>query len=342
MPGKDIAIDLGTSTVKVFVKGKGIVMSFANAVSFDSYTDEVIAIGDEAMKMKGKMPSTVELETPIKSGVIADFSVMRLILQHVIDKICARELFKPGVIISAPSSCTALEKKTIIDVVCAAGAGKVSVIEEPIASALGCAMNIERPYGILVIDIGAGTSDIAVITMGSVAFSSSLKIAGDDMDEAIIQFVKKEKNIIIGTATAQKIKHTVGCASKMDEQLEMSVSGKDFVTGMPVVFTVNSDEICAALSDTVKTIIEETKAVLEQIPAQMFSDICQDGIVLTGGCAKLHNIANAFADRFGLKTTVAADCENTAAKGAGYALKKLAEFDDNGYIYKIKENMSAI
>ena len=317
-------------------------MSFANAVSFDSYSEDVIAIGDEAIKMRGKMPSTVELETPIKSGVIADFSIMRLILEHVINKICAHELFKPGVIISAPSSCTALEKKTIIDVVCAAGAGKVSVIEEPIASALGCAMNIERPYGLLVIDIGAGTSDIAVITMGSVAFSSSLKTAGDDMDEAIIQYVKREKNIVIGTITAQKIKKTVGCATKMSEQLEMSVSGKDFVTGMPVMFTVTSDEICDALSDTVNAIIDETKAVLEQIPAQMYTDICQDGIVLTGGCAKLHNIANAFADRFGLKVTVAADCENTAAKGAGYALKKFSEYEDNGYIYKIKENLSAI
>ncbi|MGN0468192.1 MAG: rod shape-determining protein [Acutalibacteraceae bacterium] len=340
MPGKNIAIDLGTSSIKVFVRGKGIVMCLANAISFDAYTDEVIAVGDEAKAMLERMPSTVEVEMPIKSGVIANFSVMKQILTEVIEKLCRYEIFKPSVIISAPSSCTALEKKTIIDVVCCAGAGKVSVIEEPVASALGCALDIDKPYGVMVIDIGAGTSDIAVITMGTVAYSSSLKVAGDDMDEAIIQYIKREKNIVIGHSTAEKIKKTVGCVFKGEEQIEMSANGKDFITGMPVMFNVTSDEIYAALSDTITTIIEQTRQVLEQIPPEMYTDICNDGIILTGGCAKLRGIANAFVDKFGIKVTVAADCENTAAKGAGYALKNIGEFEDNGYIYKIKENMA--
>lgn len=339
MPGLNIAVDLGSGSIKVYIQGRGIVYCQANAVAYDAYTDEVIAIGNSAKEMLEKTPETIDLVLPIKSGVIADFSSMKHILSNIIEKVCRWRIFKPNVIISAPSGCTALEKKTIIDVVCAAGAGKVSVIDEPVASALGCAMNISRPYGVMVIDIGAGTSDIAVITMGCVAYSTSLKIAGDDMNEAICQYIKREKDIVIGYHTAEEIKKTVGCAVETEEEFEMSVNGKDFVTSMPVMFSVTSKEICAALSDCVKAIINETRNVLEEIPYEMYSDICNDGIILTGGSAKLKGLDIAFRNKFNIPVTVAADSEHTAAKGAGYALKDLAAYEDNGYVFKIKQQL---
>lgn len=339
MPGKKIAIDLGTNSVKAYIKGKGIVLCQANAICYDAYSDEVVAIGNSAKEMLSRTPSTLELEMPIKSGVIADFSVMREILTYTIEKLCKNEIFKPNIIVSAPSSCTKLEKKTIIDVCCASGAGKVCVIEEPVASALGCAINIKKPYGVMVIDIGAGTSDIAVITMGTVAYSSSFKVAGNDFDEAICQYIRREKNILIGKPTAEKIKIAAGCAVNCEEEMEISVNGKDFATGMPVIFTVTSVEICSALNDLIEQILQETAVVLEQLPPEMFTDICNDGIILTGGSSKLRGIDKAFSERFKIKATVAGDGEHSAAKGAGYALRNLAKMEDDGLIFKIKEKM---
>lgn len=342
MPGKKIAIDLGTNFIKVHIKGKGIVLSQANAISYDAYTDEIVAIGDSAKAMLSRMPSTLELEMPIRSGVIADFSVMREILSYTIEKICKNEIFKPDIIVSAPSSCTELEKKTIIDVCCAAGAGKVCVIAEPVASAYGCALKIKRPYGVMVIDIGAGTSDIAVITMGTVAYSSSLKVAGNDFDKAICQYIKNEKNILIGKPTAEKIKKTIGAAAIQDEEMEMSVGGKDFTTGMPVVFSVTSSEICEALNDQIELILQETAAVLEELPAEMYTDICNDGIIITGGSSGLRGIAKAFSDRFKINATIAVDGENSAVKGAGYALRNIDKLEDDGYIFKMKEKETVL
>lgn len=340
MPGKNIAIDLGTSCIKVYVKGKGVIMCQANAISYDAYTDEIVAVGNSAKDMMGKMPETLETELPIKSGVIANFSSEKQILSMIIEDVCKKEIFKPNVIISAPSSCTKLEKKTIIDVACAAGAGKVCVIEEPVASAIGCAQDIERPYGMLVIDIGAGTCDIAVITMGTVAACSSFKCAGNDMDEAIKQYVKHEKNIIIGRGTAEKIKKTVGLVGDSGEEIEMTAGGKHFVSSLPVNFSINSTEVSLALKETMKKITEEIHSVLDEIPAEMFTDICESGIILTGGCARLRGLAKELTDALSLKVTVCADCEHTAVKGAGYALKNIAQFEDSGYIYKIKEKLS--
>lgn len=340
MPGKDIAIDLGTSSIKVYVKGKGIVLSQANAITYDVNTDEVLAIGNSALEMLGKAPQLLSVARPIRSGVIADFSVMRQILSGVIEHICKNEIFKPDIIISAPSSCTALEKKTIIEVACAAGAGKVSVIEEPVASALGCAAEIGRPHGTMVIDIGAGTSDIAVITMGTVAYCSSLRMGGDDMDEAICRYIKREKDIVIGVQTAQKIKKTVGCAESDGEEIEMIANGKDFITGMPVTFSVTSAEIADALRDCLEAIFAEAKAVLEQTPPELHADICSDGIILTGGGALLRYSDRYFSRKFGVSVNLSADCLNTAVKGAGYALKNMKQYEDDGCIYKLKEKES--
>jgi len=334
----DVGIDLGTSHIKVYIKGKGIVLSQANAVSYDTYTDEMIAIGQSAFDMLERTPDTIELVMPIKSGVIADFSVMREVLKYIFDKICKNRILRPNVIISAPSSCTALEKKTVIEAACSSGAGKVSIIDEPIASALGAGISIENPHGVMLIDIGAGTSDIAVITMGTVAFSTSLKIAGNDMTEAVRQYLKRERDIIVGTPTAEKIKRTVGCASLNSEELEMAANGKDYITGMPVMFTVTSSEIYLALRECVEAIMAEMRNVLEQVPPELYTDICNEGIVLTGGSSRLRGIEKAMSERFKIKVTAAYDGENCAAKGAGYALKNIKRLEDGGYIFKLRES----
>lgn len=332
-----VGIDLGTSHIKAYVKGKGIVLSEANAISYDAYTDEIIAVGTSAKEMLERTPETIEVSTPIKSGVIADFSVVQEILSRVLDSICGHGIFRPNVIISAPSSCTALEKKSIIDAACSSGAGKVAIIDEPIASALGAGLSIDHPHGVMVVDIGAGTSDIAVITMGTVAVSTSLKIAGDSMTEAIIKYLKRERDIVIGIPTAEKIKRTVGCAFLKEEELEMSANGKDYITGMPMMFTVTSSEIYLAIRECIEAIMEEIRNILEQTPPELYSDICHEGILLTGGGSRLRGLDMALSRRFNISVTAAEDGENCAAKGAGYALKSIKALDDNGYVFKLRE-----
>lgn len=334
---KSIAIDLGTKNIKVYIKGKGIVMSEANAVTYESNFDEVIAMGNSAAAMTDKQPDTLETVFPIKNGIISDFSVMREILTSVIESVCKNDIWKPDIIISCPCSCTSLQKKTIIDAACFAGAGKVCIIEAAIASALGCAKDIEKPYGTMVIDIGAGTTDIAVITMNSVAHAYSLPIGGDSMDEAISQYIKREKDILIGKQTAEKIRLTAGAVYDFGEEIEMTAGGKDFVSAMPVNFTVTSSEIKNALSDTLDLIVSKIKAVFEETSPELQADISSDGIILTGGCAILRGLKEALSDKTGVDVKIAIDAENTAVKGAGYALMHIKELEDSGYIFKMKE-----
>lgn len=337
MPKLNIGIDLGTGYIKIFVAGKGIVLSEATAISYDAYTEQILAIGNEARRMLDKTPETIELVMPIHGGVISEFSVMEQILSFFINHICKRAVFRPNVIISSPSSITELEKKTIVEVICASGAGKVSLIDEPIASALGAGLSIENPHGVMVMDIGSGTCDIAVITMGKIAASSSLKVAGDDFDFAIEQYLKREKGILIGLATAEKIKKTIGCAYPREEEIEISVNGKDALSLMPKIFTITSNEVYLALKDSIETIFEEIKLVLEQTSPELCTDIFKEGLRLTGGSSKLYGMKKAIEDKFDINVYQIVDPEHSAAKGAGYALKYIDKLEDNGYAYRAKE-----
>lgn len=337
MPGINVGIDLGTSCITVFVSGRGIVMSEANAISYDARTREVIAVGNSAKDMLERNPDTIELVMPMKNGVISDFSDMRRILTFIIKRVCKNSIFRPNIIISTPSSITALEKRTIVDVASFCGAGKVSLVDAPVASALGAGISIENPHGVMVVDIGSGTTDIAVITMGTVAYSTSLRIAGDFANEAICQYLKRERNILVGTPTAEKIKKKIGCAMPGDIEVEMAANGKDALTQMPVMFSVTSTEIHSALKDCVDSIIEGILLVLEQTPPEMFSDICSEGITISGGMSKLRGLDEAIEERLKIKVNVAADGEHCVAKGAGYALKNIDTLEDNGYIFRLKE-----
>lgn len=339
MPGLNLGIDLGTSTIKIFAEGKGIILSEKTALSYDTLNDEIIAIGNAAAGMTDRNPDSIILTEPIQGGVISDFSAMTKILTHFIEKICKNRVFRPNMVISAPCCVTSLEKKTVIESACSAGAGKVHIIDEPIVSALGAGLSIEHPHGVMVVDMGAGTTDIAVITMGTVAFSASLKIAGNSMDEAICAFLKRDKDIIVGLPTARKIKHTLGCAVPREEEIEMICSGKDYITSMPRPFNVNSNEVHNALSDIVNQIFEGIMQVMEQTPPELYSDICTQGILLTGGSAKLFGIDRFLSDKLGIKVTCAEDSENCAAKGAGYVLKNMKRLEDNGYSFRSKEKV---
>lgn len=337
--GLDVGIDLGTSRTTVYIKGKGIVMSESTAICYDSYTDEVIAVGNSAGQMLERMPDTVELSMPIKNGAIADFSVVQQLLTLIIEKICKNRIFKPNVIISTPAGTTALQKKTIVDVACASGAGKVALIDEPVAAALGAGITIENPHGTMVVDIGAGTSDIAVITMGTIAVSSTFPVAGDKMDEAICQYLKRERDIVVGTPTARKIKHIAGCAYLPGEEIEMAANGKNYITGLPEMFTVTSSEVYLAMRECIESIMEEMRRVLEQTPPELYSDICHEGIYLTGGGSCLRGLAEKMKERFQINVHVTQDGANCAAKGAGYALKDMDTLEDKGLLFKMNEKL---
>ena len=338
MAGYNIGIDLGTGNIKAFVSGRGIVISEDNAICYDAKSDEFITMGNAAGEMLGKAPESYVLKRPISGGVISDFTVMAEILSRFLVKICKNSIFRPNVLISAPSCNTQLEKKTVIEAACAAGAGKVHLIDEPVVSALGAGLSIDYPHGVMVIDIGAGTTDIAVITMSTVAYAASLKVAGDTMDDAICQYIKKNKDIVIGTQTARKLKHTIGCAFKRDEEFEIDCTGKDLVTGMPKNFGVNSGEICEALKECNLSIFEGIMSVLEQTPPELYSDICNEGIILTGGGAKLYGIDKFLKVKLGIDVRVAADPEHCAAKGAGFVLKNMKKLEDSGYSFRMRES----
>lgn len=337
MPGLNLGIDLGTDTIKIFAQGKGIILSERNAVSYDLLNDETVAVGTEAADMEDRTPDSIVVKKPLQGGVISDFSAMTEILSYFIKKICKNHIFRPNMVISAPCCVTALEKKTVIESACAAGAGKVHIVDEPVISALGAGVSIEHPRGVMVVDMGAGTTDIAVITMGTVAYATSLKTAGDSMDEAICSFLKRDKDIVSGLPTARKIKHILGSAVKREEEIEIVCSGKDYITGMPRPFNVNSSEIYKALQEPLGLIFDGVMDVMEQLPAELYSDICNEGILLTGAGSKLFGADRYLEERLGIKVSRAVDAENCAAKGAGYILRNMKRLEDNGYYFRSKE-----
>ena len=337
MPGLNIAIDLGTSTTTAFVGGKGIIFSESTCICYDAYDNDVVCVGNKAGEMFEKTPESLILRKPIVDGLISDFSSVVTILSVFIDRLCKNSVFRPNVIISSPSGITSLERKAIVEAACSAGAGKVYVIDEPVISALGAGLTIENPHGVMVLDLGAGTCDIAVITMGTTAYCASLRTGGDNMDEAILQYIRRTKEIDIGLSTAKKIKHTVGCAHKRSEELVMFCVGKDHITGMPKNFEISSNEVYVALKDIIDEIFKGVVNVLEQVPPELYSDICSEGILLSGGLANLPGIDIELSERLTIKVTRAADPEHCAAKGAGYVLQNMKKLEDHGYYFRSKE-----
>lgn len=327
MFGQDIGIDLGTATVIAYVKGKGIVLREPSVVAVNNLNGEVLAVGHEARRMLGRTPGNIVATRPLKDGVISDYTVTEKMLKYFIHKIGGKFLFSPRIMICIPSQVTEVEKKAVIDAASNAGARKVYLIEEPIAAAIGAGIDISKPCGNMIVDIGGGTTDIAVISLGGSVVSSSIKVAGDKFDEYIVKYLKRHHNIIIGERTAEELKVNVGCVFPKFQDMEMDVRGRDLTTGLPRTVTIYSSEMMEALEEPAMMIVEAVHAVLEKTPPELAADISDKGIYMTGGGCLIDGLDKLLQDKIGINVMIAEDAISCVALGTGKALDNLDNMD---------------
>ena len=314
----DIGIDLGTASILVYVKGKGVVLKEPSVVAFDRDTNRIIAIGEEARLLLGRTPGNIVAVRPLRQGVISDYTVTEKMLKYFIQKAVGKQRFrKPLISICVPSQVTEVERKAVEDAAFQAGARDVKIIEEPIAAAIGAGIDIARPCGNMIVDIGGGTSDIAVISLGGTVVSASIKIAGDDFDDAIVRYMRKKHNLLIGERTAEDIKIRIGSAYPRPESVTVDVRGRNLVTGLPKTITVTSEETEEALKDTTSQIVEAVHSVLEKTPPELAADIADRGIVLTGGGSLLYGLEELIESKTGITTMTAEDPMTAVAIGTG-------------------------
>jgi rod shape-determining protein MreB len=325
-----MAIDLGTANTLVYVKGEGIVLSEPSVVAINQNTGKVRAVGNEAKNMIGRTPGNIVAIRPMKDGVIADFDITERMLRYFIQKVHNRKrLASPRVAISVPSGITAVEKRAVTESALQAGAKKVFTIEEPMAAAIGADLPVQEAQGCMIVDIGGGTTEVAVISLGGIVFSKSVRVAGDEMDEAIIQHLKRTYNILIGERTAEQIKIAIGSAFPLKDELELQVKGRDQVLGLPKILTVTSDEIREAMREPVSAIVDAVRVTLERTPPELSADIVDRGIVLAGGGALLRGLDQLLKKETGLHVAVAEDPLTAVVLGAGKYLEALNNFVDD-------------
>ena len=322
----DMAIDLGTANTLVYVKGKGIVLDEPSVVAYHirNGTKEILAVGDAAKLMLGRTPGSIEAIRPLKDGVIADFDSAEAMIKHFIRKVHKHSTFtKPKIIVCVPQGATPVEKRAIRQSVLGAGARKAGLISEPIAAAIGAGMPIIDPTGSMVVDIGGGTTEVAVLSLGDIVYANSVRVGGDRMDEAIMSYLRRYKNMLIGVATAEKIKEAIGSARKPDDNrgAAMQVRGRDLLSGVPKEIEINQAQVAEALAEPVQQICDAVMLALEATPPDLSADIVDRGIMLTGGGALLGELDLALRERTGLAVTVADDSRNCVALGTGKALE---------------------
>lgn len=321
---KEVGIDLGTANLLIYVKGEGIVVNEPSVVAIDADTKKCLAAGNEAKNMLGRTPGRVLAIRPLKDGVIADFEVTEIMLNYFFKKINLKGLFnRPTILICCPSNITSVERNAIRDCAYRAGAKKVYIEEEPKVAAVGAGLDISKPSGCMVLDIGGGTTDIAVLSLGEIVTSTSLKIAGDTLDKDIIKYVKENKKLLIGERTAENIKKEVGTAWANSRQEKMEVSGRDLVTGLPHKVELTSKEIETALRESLQQIVAACKTVLEQTPPELSSDIVTRGVVITGGGALLHGLDELLSNELNVPVYVAENALSCVAEGCGVLLENL-------------------
>ncbi|MFZ5353344.1 MAG: rod shape-determining protein [Bacillota bacterium] len=326
---QDIGIDLGTASVLVYIKGKGIVLKEPSVVAIDRNTNKILAVGEEARLMLGRTPGNIVAIRPLREGVISDYDVTEKMLRYFIDKAVGRKrLFKPRMVVCVPSGVTEVEKRAVIDAANNAGARSTRLIEEPIAAAIGAGLDISKASGNMVIDIGGGTSDIAVISLGGIVVSTSIKVAGDKFDEAIVRYMRKKHNIMIGERTAEELKINIGTAFPREEVVKMEVRGRNLISGLPKTIEVTSEEMLEALSEPVATIADAVHSVLERTPPELSADISDRGIVMTGGGSLLHGLDKLIAKRTGIPVYVAQEAISCVALGTGKALEHIDVLSD--------------
>lgn len=327
--GMDIGIDLGTATVLIYVKGKGVVLREPSVVAINSRSGKVLAVGESASLMLGRTPGIVDAIRPLRDGVISDFKVTEVMLKAFISRVSRglrAKYFKPTIVVCVPSVITPVEQKAVEDACKHAGAKDVFLIREPIAAAIGAGIDITKACGSMIVDIGGGTSDIAVISLCQPVVDYSLKVAGDRFDEAIVKHVRRKHNILIGDRTAEELKINIGCAYPRDEELTMEVRGRNLITGLPATISVSSTEMLEALEEPVAQIFEAVHSVLERTPPELMADISQRGIVLTGGGALLYGLDRMLSAKVGIDVVVAEDAVSCVAIGTGKALTMMDKF----------------
>ena len=320
----DMGIDLGTATTLVYVKGEGIVLCEPSVVAIERGTSHVLAVGEEAKRMLGRTPGNIVAIRPMKDGVIADFEITEAMLRYFIKKVHHRRvLVRPRIIIAIPSGITEVEKRAVKDSAERAGARDVFLIEEPVAAAIGVGLPIQEPIGNMVIDIGGGTTEIAVISLAGIVFSKSIRIAGDEMDEAIIEYLKKTYNLLVGERTAEDIKIKIGSAYPQEEEMTLEVRGRDLVAGLPKAVTITSEEIREALQEPLRAILEITKVSLERTPPELAADLIEHGIVMAGASSLLRGIDKLISEETGLPVHIADDPLAAVALGTGKVLNEI-------------------
>ena len=325
--GQDIGIDLGTATVIAYAKGKGIVLREPSVVAVDNNTGEVLAVGKEARRMLGRTPGNIVATRPLRDGVISNYTVTEKMLKYFINRVCGNFIFAPRIMICIPSQVTEVEKKAVIDAASQAGARKVYLIEEPIAAAIGAGIYISKPCGNMVIDIGGGTTDIAVISLGGSVVSTSIKVAGDKFDEAIVRYIKKKYNTIIGERTAEDLKINIGCVYPKIQDMEMDIRGRDLATGLPKTITVRSSEMLEALIEPAMQVVDAVHSVLEKTPPELAADISDRGVYMTGGGCLIDGLDKLLQEQLGLNVMIAQDAVSCVALGTGKALDNLDALD---------------
>lgn len=318
---KDMGIDLGTANTVVFVHGKGIVLQEPSVVAIDQMTGEIIAVGQEAKQMVGRTPGNIRAVRPLKDGVIADFDTTQAMLKYFIRKAATNMRFiHPLVVVGVPSGVTGVEERAVKDAAMQAGAREALVIEEPMAAAIGAGLPVNEPTGNMIVDIGGGTCEVAIISLDGIVTARSIRVAGDEMDEAIVNHIKRTYNMMIGERTAEEVKMTIGSAYPPDHEETMDVRGRDLVTGLPKTLKVNSTEIQRALSDTVNAIVDSIKATLEKSPPELAADIMDRGIVMTGGGSLLRNFDKLVSSETGMPVHMAEEPLLTVVRGTGMVL----------------------
>lgn len=331
----DIGIDLGTASVLVYVKNKGIVLNEPAVVAIDTNNGNVLAVGEEARQMLGRTPGSIVAIRPLREGVISDYEVTEKMLKYFIEKITGGvsmfKMFKPKIMVCVPSGVTEVEKRAVIDATMEAGAREVYLIEEPIAAAIGAGIDISRPNGSMVVDVGGGTTDIAVLSLGGIVESASIKIAGDTFDEDIIKYMRKNHSMLIGERTAEEIKKNIGSAFPREEEVTMDVRGRNLVSGLPETREITSTEMLSALKDSVVKIADAVHAVLEKTPPELSADISDKGILMTGGGSMLWGLDKLIEKRTGIDAYVAEDAISSVARGTGEALNSIKLMSKSSY-----------
>ena len=325
---RDIGIDLGTASVLVYVKGKGIILNEPSVVAIDKNNGKLLKVGEEARQMLGRTPGNIIAIRPLREGVISDYDMTERMLREFIRKVAGFMLFKPRVIICVPSGITEVEERAVVDAGIQSGCRRVYLIEEPIAAAIGAGIDIMKPDGHMVVDIGGGTADIAVISLSGVVESASIKVAGDQFNEAVVKYMRRKHNILVGDSTAEKMKIAIGCVYPREEEAFMDVKGRCLITGLPKTITVSSEEMREAFEEPTERILESIHAVLERTPPELVADVSTNGIMMTGGGSLVYGFDKLITSRTGIATAVAENAIACVAEGTGKSLDMITDMQD--------------